>query len=97
MEVKIFNVLTSQFSGSGEAFQTSFPQTSRKRGFKSQAAQDESMSGKSMNSVNKAQDKGNGLINRDQAASCVRCSSVLFQHGSHSNIMSMHLKSLLSN
>jgi hypothetical protein len=56
-------VLTSQFSGSGEAFQTSFPQTLRKRGFKSQAAQDESMSGKSMTSINKAQDKGCGLIN----------------------------------
>jgi hypothetical protein len=58
-------MLTSQFSGSGEAFQTSFPQTSRKRCFKSQAALDESMSGKSMNSVNEVQDKGNSMINTE--------------------------------
>jgi hypothetical protein len=56
-------MLTSQFSGSGEAFQTTFPQASRKRDFKSQAAQDEGLFGTSLNSVNKIQDKGSHVIN----------------------------------
>ncbi|PNF15842.1 hypothetical protein B7P43_G09890 [Cryptotermes secundus] len=77
-EVKrVHGILTSvEMYGSGEAFQTSFPQTLRKRGFKSQAAQDESMSGKRINyemtvegSENTGPKRGSSKHNIDRAKS----------------------------